>query len=53
MGSSAAHSVIVSIFATKSQLLMQLLAAIFPAKIAPSADNNAARFDRPNVQEQT
>jgi len=29
---------------------MQLLAAIFPANIAPSAENSAARFDRPNLR---
>jgi hypothetical protein len=35
--------------AIKYQFLMQLLAAIFPANIAPSAENSAARFDRPNL----
>jgi hypothetical protein len=34
--------------AINSKLLMQLLAAIFPAIIAPTAESSAARFDGKN-----
>jgi hypothetical protein len=43
----------IAIIAINSKVLMQLLAAIFPANIAPSAAIKADRFDRPTLQEQT